>query len=106
MRGRFDGGRAALAGLADKGELTVSTIEPVFLGRDLGNIHGLNEYVGIESLAHATSRTQPTSYGKRNELYAVTTAAPAAEMEPTVYGQLRCHDWAPGAEPGDANSAR
>lgn len=25
-------------------------VEPVFLGPDLGNIHGLNEYVGVESL--------------------------------------------------------
>jgi len=25
-------------------------IEPVFVGPDLGNIHGLNEYVGVKSL--------------------------------------------------------
>ena len=25
-------------------------VEPVFLGPDLGNIHGLNEYVGVKSL--------------------------------------------------------
>ena len=25
-------------------------VEPVFVGRDLGNIHGLNEYVGVKSL--------------------------------------------------------
>ncbi len=25
-------------------------IEPVFVGTDLGNIHGLNEYVGVDSL--------------------------------------------------------
>ena len=25
-------------------------IDPVFVGRDLGNIHGLNEYVGVQSL--------------------------------------------------------
>ncbi len=25
-------------------------IEPLFLGRDLGNIHGLNEYVSVQSL--------------------------------------------------------
>ena len=23
---------------------------PIFIGPDLGNIHGLNEYVGVESL--------------------------------------------------------
>jgi acetylornithine deacetylase/succinyl-diaminopimelate desuccinylase-like protein len=25
-------------------------VEPVFIGPDLGNIHGLNEYVGVKSL--------------------------------------------------------
>ena len=25
-------------------------VEPVFFGPDLGNIHGLNEYVGVKSL--------------------------------------------------------
>jgi acetylornithine deacetylase/succinyl-diaminopimelate desuccinylase-like protein len=25
-------------------------VEGIFLGPDLGNIHGLNEYVGVESL--------------------------------------------------------
>jgi di/tripeptidase len=25
-------------------------VEPVFIGPDLGHIHGLNEYVGVKSL--------------------------------------------------------
>jgi di/tripeptidase len=28
-------------------------IDPIFAGPDLGNIHGLNEYVGVQSLLEA-----------------------------------------------------
>jgi acetylornithine deacetylase/succinyl-diaminopimelate desuccinylase-like protein len=28
-------------------------IDPIFVGPDLGNIHGLNEYIGVQSLLDA-----------------------------------------------------
>jgi acetylornithine deacetylase/succinyl-diaminopimelate desuccinylase-like protein len=42
--GATDGEFLNAAGIATYG------IEPVFVGPDLGNIHGLNEYVGVKSL--------------------------------------------------------
>jgi acetylornithine deacetylase/succinyl-diaminopimelate desuccinylase-like protein len=42
--GATDGRYLNVAGIPTYG------IEPVFIGPDLGNIHGLNEYVGVESL--------------------------------------------------------
>jgi acetylornithine deacetylase/succinyl-diaminopimelate desuccinylase-like protein len=42
--GATDGAFLNAAGIPTYG------IEPVFVGSDLGHIHGLNEYVGVESL--------------------------------------------------------
>jgi acetylornithine deacetylase/succinyl-diaminopimelate desuccinylase-like protein len=42
--GATDGRYLNVAGIPTYG------IEPVFMGPDLGNIHGLNEYVGVKSL--------------------------------------------------------
>ena len=42
--GATDGRYLNVAGIPTYG------IEPVFIGLDLSNIHGLNEYVGVESL--------------------------------------------------------
>ena len=42
--GATDGAFLNAAGIPTYG------IEPVFMGADLGNIHGLNEYIGVDSL--------------------------------------------------------
>jgi acetylornithine deacetylase/succinyl-diaminopimelate desuccinylase-like protein len=59
MEGRMSRTREATAPGATDGEFLnaagISTygIEPVFAGPDLGNIHGLNEYVGVKPLLEA-----------------------------------------------------
>ena len=45
--GATDGAFLNAAGIPTYG------IDPIFVGPDLGNIHGLNEYVGVKSLLEA-----------------------------------------------------
>ena len=45
--GATDGAFLSASGIPTYG------IDPIFAGPDLGNIHGLNEYVGVQSLLEA-----------------------------------------------------